>query len=333
MTRCLLAFALVLTACPDNKESGDTGEAACGVTVTTFPSVGAIDAYYRSDIEFKLNKADETATIETAIPGALEVSADGLTVYWRLSAALAPSTTYSAILHYCSGDVELTFTTSALGTSIADPEVLVGKTYLLNLKDARVTEPAGIGSLISSELDNVSIYVGITDLDEPQITMIGALGREDVEYTQEYCEPSIDFPVADFSGTPHFEIGGDGATTITVADVEVIIDNLRIAGDFASDLSYFGGGVLEGSIDTRPLDVALMDGEEGQICETASGLGVICVECGPENPGAFCLTLKADSITADAAPLELLQIDGADCAGCLAGPPADTSETCEPDPV
>ena len=142
--------------------------------------------------------------------------------------------------------------------------------------------------------------------------------------------PSIDFPVADFSETPHFEIGGEGKTTISVADITVEIQNLRIAGDFASDASYFGGGVLEGTIDTRPLDSLLDDsGEAGAICNTAESLGVTCVPCSDNEP--YCLSLKVDSITATEAPLELVEIKGSDCAGCLEGVPADTSAECAPD--
>lgn len=332
MTRSLLVSAVLLTACETATDTAETaGE--CGVSITsTLPATNAVDAYYRGNIEFKLSAADSTATIETSIVGHQETSEDGLTVYWIIDEPLQPSTPYSATLHYCTGDAPIEFSTSALGTSIADPSLLVGTSYLLNLKDARVTEPPGIGSLISSELGNVSIYVGITEMADPKIKMIGALGREDVENTQEYCDPSIDFPEADFSAAPHFEIGGEGATTITVADVSVTIDNLRIAGDFAADLTYFGGGVLEGTIDTRPLDDAFFDGEEGSICTTAGSLGVTCEECGGDAPGLFCLSLKADSIQADLAPLELMVIEGTDCLGCLTGAPADASETCEQEP-
>ncbi len=330
MTRSLFALALLLPACDGGDKDDSAVDSACDVTVTTFPATGSFDAYYRGDIEFRLTGLDSTATIETDIVGVQSLSSDGLTVYWTPTEALLPSTSYSATLHYCGGDATISFTTSALGTAMADESVLQGKTYLLDLENARVTEPPGIGALIAGELGGVSIYVGVTDLAEDQITVIGALGREDVENTQEYCDPSIDFPVADFSESPHFEIGGEGKTSITVADVTVEIQNLRIAGDFSADASYFGGGVLEGTIDTRPLDSLLDDsGEPGAICETATSLGVTCVPCTDNEP--YCLSLKVDSITATEAPLELMEIKGTDCAGCLVGPPADASAECLPD--
>jgi len=330
MTRSFLILALAFTACDGGDKSDSGVDGACDVTVTSFPASGAVDAYYRGNIEFRLTGADDTATIETDIEGTQALSADGLTVYWVPAEPLTPGTSYTATLHYCGGDAEISFTTSALGTSLPDDSVLAGKTYLLDLQNARVTEPPGIGPLIAAELGGVSIFVGVTDVSPPNITMIGALGREDVDNTQEYCDPSIEFPVADFSGTPHFEIGGEGKTTISVADITVEIQNLRIAGDFASDATYFGGGVLEGTIDTRPLDSLLDDsGEAGAICNTASSLGVTCVPCSDNEP--YCLSLKVDSITATEAALELVEIKGSDCAGCLEGVPADTSEECLPD--
>lgn len=324
---------LLITGCDGGKDTADSADEACGVSVTTFPLQGAVSAYYRSDIEFKLTKPDSTAEISTDIPGSQEVSADGLTVYWRLSAPLAPSTTYTASLTYCTGTVELSFTTSALGTAIPDATTLQGRTYLLNLADARITEPPGIGALLSSELDGVAIYTGITDVDATAktITVVGGLGRDGAATpTQEYCDPTIDFPVADFSGSPHFEISGEGATPITVAGTTVYIENLNISGDFAADLSYFGGGVLAGTIDTRPLDFEFGD-EVGFICNTAAALGVVCAPCGDGEP--FCLSLVADSIDAQlVADLELVVIDGNNCEGCVEGPPADATAECIEDP-
>lgn len=330
MTRYLFLPVLALVGCDAATDSADTGEEECGVTVTTFPTLGSVDAYYRGAIEFKLSKADTTAEIETSIPGTQSTSADGLTVYWTPSAPLEPSTPYSATLHYCGGDIVLEFTTSSLGTSIADDSLLEGRTFNLALADARIVEPPGIGTLLSSELDGVTIYVGVTELtDDSKLKMLGALGREGAATpTQEYCDPSIDFPVADFANSPHFVIGGEGSTDISVAGVTVTIDNLEIAGDFASDLSFFGGGTLKGTIDTRPLDIEFGEGEEGFICNTASALGVVCQPCSSDQQ-PFCLSLVADSLTAEyVAGLELVEILGNDCEGCDVGVPADSSETC-----
>ena len=318
----------------DGDTGGDTDEDtgdACGVSVTTSPIQGAANAYYRDDVEFRLTEPDASASIETAIPGSQELSADGLTLYWRLSQPLQPETAYFVALNYCSGRVELPFTTSELGNPIQAPDQLAGKTYRLDLGEARFTEPPGIGSLLSSELDGVSIYTGVTDVTAAEITVIGGFDRAGADTpTQEYCDPTLDFATADFTGSPHFELSAQARVPLTMAGTTVYVEDAKFSGAFASDLSYFGGGVFEGAIDTRPLDAEFGDGEEGFLCRTAAALGVVCIPCADGE--AFCLPLVADSITAPLVDVTVVPIDGDNCEGCVEGPPADATDECAIDP-
>lgn len=329
MSRTLLPLVLILGAC-SSAASTDSGSDECDVTISkTFPAANATDAYYRGTVEFTLTKPDESATVTSDVAGTTTTSEDGLTIVFTPDAPLSPSTSYTFTLHYCGGDAPLTFTTSALGTPVTDPaSTIKGSSYLLDLKDARVTEPAGVGDLLASNLDGVDIYVNVTDLSDTKVKMIGAMGNPDAASpTQDWCSRTIDFPEADFSAAPHFELGGEGKTTISVAGYAVDIQNLHIAGDFSADGSYFGGGTLSGTIDTRPLDQALMEGDEGAICNLAGSIGATCQACDDGQP--FCLTLKADSITAAKTDIAITPIYGDDCLGCDVGVPADTSETCE----
>lgn len=321
----------------DSGDSGDTGEPVdtgrCGVTVSsTVPARNAVDAYYRANLEFKLNKQDPTATIETSIVGHQDVSDDGLTLYWVLDVPLEPSTGYSATLHFCGGDAPLEFTTSALGSSIADPVELEGRAYLLDLGGARVTEPPGIGSLIASELGNVVLYASITEVTATTFVMVDALGREDEANTQEYCDPTIEFPAADFAESPHFRIERSSELVIDLGGVPLTVSDMVIEGDFAADLSYFGGGSFTGILDTRSIDDVFFDGELGAVCTTLRSLGVTCEECTGSQPGEYCVPVAIDSVTADLAPLSVVAIEGTDCYGCGAGVPEDVSETCETEP-
>lgn len=315
----------------DSGDPLDTGR--CGVTVTsTVPAVNAVDAYYRANLEFKLNKRDPNATIETSIVGHQEASGDGLTVYWVLDEPLSPSTGYSATLHHCGGDVPLEFTTSALGSALTEPAALEGLTYLLDFRGARFTEPPGIGSLIAAEFGNLVLYASITDVSATTFVMVDALGREDEENTQEYCDPTIEFPTADFTESPHFRIEGGAALVLNLGAVPLTVLDMVIEGDFAADLSYFGGGTFTGIVDTRPLDEAFFDGELGTFCTTLASLGVSCEECSGGEPGEYCVPVAIDSVTAALAPLSVVTIEGTDCLGCVVGVPDDVSETCEPDP-
>ncbi len=320
MTRNLSLLALALFAgCTgdDVKESGDT-EAVCENIVESWPTDGSITAYYRGAVEFELVDPDESGTITSSTITGTVGHNDEYTKFWLTpDAALSPSTTYDATFTYCNGEqsVPISFTTSELGTSMSDPTILVGAVYELALSEARIVEPSGIGDLLKQYLD-VVILVGIDsyDADNAQLTMLGALGKEGSEpASQDFCNPSIDFPVADFSQQPHFVIGSSGTTTISVAGINVDIQDLEISGDFAPDGSYFGGGVLSGTIDTRPL-VSLVgdDAEEDEICTLAAGLGIACEAC--SDGGEFCLSLLADSIVATKVDgPALVELEGNNC--------------------
>lgn len=325
MNRLLFLSALVLMGCPggDEKDSGDTAgdldtsADGCEIEVEeTVPAPDAVDAYYRGTIEFRLDDPDPTAEIETDIPGVQSTNEAGDVIYWTPSEPLAPSTSYSATLHYCGGDAEINFTTSALGTELTDAQTLVGRTYVLDLQNARIVEPDGIGSVLTSYLTQ-DILVGVETVSDTKIQMVGAIGAEDASPPrQEFCDPTIPFPEADFDESPFFVIGPED-TTLSVAGYSITIGELEISGTFAADASYFGGGTLSGTIDTRPLDGLVSDtGEPGAVCALATNFGAECEPC-PNDGEAYCLTLVADQIVAEEiSGTTLQQVEGNNCTGC-----------------
>ncbi|MFN7142401.1 MAG: Ig-like domain-containing protein [Myxococcota bacterium] len=330
MHRSLLLLPL-LVACSGGDDKGtdtaggDSGSDTNGCDVivdSTLPASGAIDADYRAAIEFHLSDADPTATVSSSIAGTTTLADDNETVIFTPSAPLAPSTDYTVTLEYCGGTVDLGFKTSSLGTPLPDTNVLVGKTFALDLAGARIVEPAGIGSVLSSYLTQ-DILVGVDTVSATEINMTGAIGKEDASPpAQDFCTPTIDFPVADFDEQPFFQIGPQ-TTTLSVAGYSIEIGNLEITGTFASDASYFGGGTLSGTIDTRPLAPLLDDsGDEGAICDLAVSFGAVCEAC-PSDGEPFCLTLVADQIVAvEVEGTSLSEVAGSDCEGCESGPPA-----------
>jgi hypothetical protein len=332
MTRLLLLLPFALFACDGGKDAAndDTSDSqpSCEIEIdSTVPASGAVDAYYRAPIEFTLSDADPTATITTDIPGSQVTSEDGKTIKWVPTDPLAPSTSYTVTLDYCHGSADLAFTTSALGTPIPDSSSLVGMTYTIDLANARIVEPAGIGSVLTSQLQQ-NILVGVQSVDASSIQMIGAIATDGTT-TQNYCDPTIPFPAADFSAAPYFTVGPQ-TTTLSVAGYNVEIQDLEITGTFAADGSYFGGGTLSGTIDTRPLAPLLDDsGNEGAICDLAVNFGAQCQAC-PSDGEPYCLTLVADQITATSVSGTLSEVDGQDCTGCESGPPAPDA-TCAED--
>lgn len=330
----ILAFALVGCAGETATKDAGTGADECKVTIkTTTPTADATNAYYRGTIEFELTDADPSATITTDIPGAQSVRGDK-TIVWTPSAPLAPLTAYSATLSYCGGDATINFTTSDLGTSIADAQTLLGRTYNLALGDARIVEPAGIGSLLGQYL-TVDILTGVAEVSDTNLTIIGSLGVADSDPPiQDFCNPTIPFPEADFTDAPYFLISGAGTDThIQVAGYDVVIQDLIISGTFAPDGSYYGGGVLEGTIDTRAFDKLVSDdAEEGAVCGLAPSFGVECQAC-PGGAGDFCLSILADSIIAEeVSGTSLVEQAGNDCTGCETWTedtvPAEADQTC-----
>ncbi|MDP2314474.1 MAG: Ig-like domain-containing protein [Pseudomonadota bacterium] len=327
MNRSILFLPLLLTACAGGDEkTDDTGEVVAGCEIeieSTIPTAGALDADWRAAIEFKLSDADPTATVSSSISGTTTLVDDGETVIFTPNEPLAPSTAYTVTLNYCRGASDLNFSTSSDGTPLTDTGILVGRTYALDLAGARILEPAGVGTVLTSYLTQ-DILVGVSAVSSTDITMIGAIGKEKVSPPeQDYCDPSIPFPIANFSEQPYFQIGPQ-TTTLAVAGYSIEIGDLEITGTFAADGSYFAGGTLSGVIDTRPLAPLLDDsGDPAAICNLAVSFGAVCEAC-PADGEPYCLSLVADQIQAlQVEGQTLVEVTGNDCEGCESGPPAE----------
>lgn len=309
----VILSALALSACTDDTGTVDSAEpTGCEIDIReTFPAADSVNAYYLNPIEFHLSKPhDEDATLSVdGVNGTVEWNADRTTIYFHHD-GLAPATSYSATLSYCRGDATVNFTTSELGSAL-DTDIL-GRTYSIDLSSGRIVTPEGVGAALAPYLD-FEILAGVKEIDGDSLVIAGAIGNEDVPGTQDYCAPTIDFPPADFSGSPYFQLGPQ-TTTIAVAGYSVDIDDLLISGTFAPDGSYFGGGILSGLIDTRPLVSLVFDDEddENAICDFILGFGVSCVTC-PNGEGDFCLELKAVDLLAEEAANPVEEIALEDC--------------------
>lgn len=311
------AFALlpILAVLACTKTEPEDTSPPCTVEIDeTFPADGATNAYYRGAIEFHLSDPDSSATITIdGVDGVSSANEEGDVITFTPSAPLAPSTPYTASLSYCRGDASISFTTSALGGTIADPSSLNNRVYTLDLQaeDVRIVIPEGVGSVLESYLD-VTLFIQVADANSSTLSMFGAVA-DDAGTAQDYCSPTLDFPTAEFTAAPYFEVGPQ-TTTISVADYTVTIEDLYISGTFATDGSYWGGGVLSGSVDTRPLvDLVEEGGEDGAICEIVAGFGVACETC-PADGQPYCLSIKAVGLGGDeVTSTSLEEIEMADC--------------------
>jgi hypothetical protein len=320
MTEHLYALAILASLGGCNKDKDDDSEIPECLTQLkgTVPASGASDAYYRAAIEATFDAADETAMITlydasgNPVDGSQDRNDDATVLYFTPNAPLTPGTSYSAEIMWCAmGETEtVDFTTSSLGEPVEDPSAIEGRTYLVDLKDARFAEPAGVGPLLALKVRQ-SILLTVTSVDATSLTMVGALTAANGS-TQDFCLPTIDFPKpADFSEAPYWEVQSDEAI-LNVADNDVSIQNLVISGTFSADGTTFGGGVLGGTIDTSLLGGLLGSKDPNYICDLADDFGDECSEC--PNGKDTCLGLRLDQLVGDsAATVAVRPIGQRDC--------------------
>jgi hypothetical protein len=317
-----LAPALVLGAFVGSgcgKDKDDSEAPACEIQlVSTVPETGSSDAYYRAAIEATFDDEDDTAMITLfddaghAVPGTESRSDDAKTAYFTPTDPLTPGASYTAEIMWCGMEETETFdfTASSLGEPVTDPAAIEGRTYLVNLREARFAEPAGVGPLIALKVRQ-SILLTVTSVDATSLTMMGALTSANGS-TQDFCLPTIDFPKpADFSESPYWVVEADQAT-LSVADNDVAIEDLVISGTFAADGATFGGGVLAGTIDTSLLGGILGQKDPAYLCELAEDFGDDCVACPDGSP--YCLGLRLDQLVGTSAGMVAIRpIDQREC--------------------
>jgi hypothetical protein len=321
MTQRLVALAILgsLGGCGKDKDDDSQAPEECTTQLSgTVPVSGAGDAYYRADIEATFDVADDTSMITlydssgTPVDGSEHRNDDSTIAYFTPDEPLTPGASYSAEIMWCDmGETEtVDFTTSSLGEPLDDPSAIEGRTYLVDLKDARFAEPAGVGPLLALKVRQ-SILLTVTSVDATSLTMIGAL-TGDSGSTQDFCLPTINFPKpADFTEPPYWEVQADEAI-LNVADNDVSIQNLVISGTISADAATIGGGVLAGTIDTALLGGLLGSKDPNYICDLAKEFGDECSEC--PNGKDTCLGLRLDQLVGDsAATVAVRPIDQRDC--------------------
>lgn len=335
MTQRWYALAILgsLGGCGKDKDDDSQAPEECTTQLSgTVPVSGAGDVYYRADIEATFDAADDTSMITlydasgTPVDGSERMNDDATVAYFTPDEPLTPGASYSAEIMWCDmSETEVVdFTTSSLGEPLDDPTAVDGRTYLVNLQDARFAEPAGVGPLLALKV-NQSILLTVTSQDETSLTLIGALTLDNGS-TQDFCLPTINFPKpADFTEAPYWEVQADEAI-LNVAENDVAIQNLVISGTFSSDAETFGGGVLAGTIDTSLLGVLLGSKEPDYMCDLAENFGDECSKCPDGSP--YCLGLRLDQLVGDsAATVAVRPIDQRDCdAEC---PASKKNKDCE----
>ncbi len=307
-------------ACGDKDTTEETvEEAACETVIDeTNPASGAADFYILNDIVFELNEEDTTAVLSLVDASGAAVSGtssvDGSTITFTPDAALAPSTGYTASLSYCHPEspADIAFTTSDLGSALSGS--IAGNTYAVDISSGTFVKPAGVGALLGDAFSN-NILIGILDDSGDALEVRGAISIEGV-YDQDMCSETLDdFPAADFSDSPYFEIP-EGDLTLTLMGFTATIYDLSVSGMFAADGSYFGGGELRGNLDARDLVNIIADLIEVEsaddICGLVAGFGVPCEPC--TDGEVYCVGVEVVDLVAQNTNTEVVPVTADDIA-------------------
>jgi hypothetical protein len=300
-----------------NGDEDDSAGDECNVLVRDpFPSEGATDMCFRSEVEFIIDGGDENAVITLAdgsgadVPGTTTSNAAGTRVSFEPDAPLAPNTSYTATLTYCSGTETLSFTTDAYGEPLAgDAKALVGNIYSVDLKnDSRFHEPPGVASVLQPLLERI-IWLEVLEASTTSITLRLAVAADESDTVQDMCIPTVDFENGTVDG-PTFEVGPNDIE-IPIGDVLVELQGVIASGTFSADGATFGCGGFTGLLDTRPV-VPLMNGDsEDYVCNLIGGYGAQCITC--DDGEQLCMQLVVDQAVAKPAKgIKIVPISDAD---------------------
>jgi hypothetical protein len=299
--------ALNLAACSsddggkDTSDTAGTGSDGCpNSVVTTYPTAGDTAAFYRTNIEVSMAAADASATLTLADADGNDIAGtsttDEKTVAFDPTDSLAPSSNYTATLSWGCDAYSFEFTTSETGAAV-DASDIVGNTFSLALGSGRFVKPEGVGDLVGSLLE-FEMLVGVTEADDMNVTMMGAISEGVGNTMQDMCTTTIDFPAADFSNNPFFEVQAD-VLPLVVQGMDLGLQDVLLSGALRPDGSAAEGVVLAGKLDTRPLVPLLSPGgADDSVCVLLQTFSAECEECA-DGSGPYCLTLYVDSMTAE----------------------------------
>ena len=311
--------------------SGDGGSGLCDAVVTgSAPEEGDNDVRLDSRISFDLSEADPSASITLAslagssVAGSTWTADDDHSVWFEASGPLQGATDYVATLDWCGGSETVSFRTQDPGAPVKGLE---GRAYNVDLAGATWVEPAGVGDLISGSLTE-DLLLQVADVTETTIEMFGALGTGG---EQDTCQPTIDFPVADFSENPFFQLGPSDVS-FDFAGTLIALNNVKLTGSFNSDGAAIEGGAMSAELDVRNMADLIGDllgtTDPDDICGLLVFVGAECADCAGDG-APYCLSVRVEDLDAPEIADSLDEITMADChPDCAASwdnPHCDTS--------
>jgi hypothetical protein len=256
-----------------------------------FPEADAVDVYFLTEVSVDVQGTVSAsgfelreASTQTLVPSTTTLDSNGDPVLVP-DQPLQPLTTYQASLE-CGP--EWTFTVGEHGQPVTVD--LTGESYEIDLMSLRITEPPGIGGLVTPLLGDFRIGMSVVDHGATTIDLRFAALDEVVD-EQDLCAETVDISASiDAQGTFEAVLP---TLTVTVDGTAITLEDVSFSGTFAPDGDDIAGMSLSATADTRGFDPLLGLGGVGATCTLVTGFGVTCGPCANGQP--FCLTAAGDN--------------------------------------
>jgi len=289
-------------------------------------SDGQSDFYFLDDIAFEVNKGEDEAVIVVVDADGETVSGSTwldtvaqqdswLRVVFTPEAPLLPSTRYTATLNYCGGSPAVEFSTSSLGTPLESLEDMEGRTFAIDLSEARITRPSQVAQALLALVDHDLLVQVDAATDSSLDLTMGAANK--TSGAQDSCIPTLSLQVdRDYSSSPTLDLGPVDVD-FSLAGYTITLHHATAVATFASDGTYFAGGRMSGSLDARDVVDALagrdvLPAEDPEdLCEVIGRLGLSCSECADGE--ILCLDLEIQDVQAEMVNLDIEEIAQFDC--------------------
>ena len=305
----MLLFAALLGCPADIDTEVEDTSVDCPITIDeTHPLDGATDAYYRSAIEFHLSEPDPTALVTADFDGIQTNRGDGSTILYTPTVPLDPETTYTVGLEYCRGAPSIEFTTSALGAPLTDASALVGRSFTLDMLQARFVASAEVAATAATLFDR-NLLASVVGLDGDWLRLRIGKALEDDPENQDFCARTVDLPAADVTNLPWFHLLTDELQFGAYA-ANMTLYQLQVSGTFAADGSAIGGLAMTTVVDSRDIAELISGQTADSLCEIMGNLYIPCEPC-PTDGHSYCFDLSFEDLSGSTVDSELESVETA----------------------
>lgn len=215
----------------------------------------------------------------------------------------------------CSDSKSKTIDNSAdSGASSADSGAaplgcLTGKAFPLDLADARIIKPQGIGPIVADALGAAWSFGVSAETDTTVTTLIAS----NIRGAQDMCTPTAHPPEGSWND-PVFAVGP--ADLVLYRDIFTItLSNFQFTAAANAECSAIQDGVFQADLDARlpGLDDLTGISDPQVICDALLGLGTECEACDSDGE-PYCLKLMVDQMDAAASDGALVEVTAEDIA-------------------